>query len=115
MAAHIYRLRIESIVEEMVGLAPARENLEAVAEYMKCLPRVTAVLRDLREPAINDELADADPLLELTHRIMANLEQAIKADLDRSIEELEYGSQDIVNVLNRGGMSVGRIEEVSTE
>lgn len=115
MAAHIYRLRLESIVEEIVVLAPARENLEAVAAYMKCLPRVTAILRDLREPAISDELADADPLLELTHRIMANLEQVIKADLDRSIEELEYGSQDIVNVLNRVGVSVGRIEEVSTE
>lgn len=115
MAAHIYRLRIESIVEEMVGLAPARENLEAVAGYMKCLPRVTAVLRDLREPDISDELADTDPLLELTHRIMANQEQAIEANLDRSIEELEYGSKDIVNVLNRGGVSVGGIEEVSTE
>lgn len=110
MAAHLYRIRIEYMIERFVALECAQENSGTVAAYMGLLHWVTAFLRRLGEPDLDDQ-----QLLKVTHIVMAKQEQGVKQVLGMLNYELE--EEDIRTMMDlsvRGGPgTVGRIEEVS--
>lgn len=98
------------MIERFVALECAQENSGTVAAYMGLLHWVTAFLRRLGEPDLDDQ-----QLLKVTHIVMAKQEQGVKQVLGMLNYELE--EEDIRTMMDlsvRGGPgTVGRIEEVS--
>lgn len=98
------------MIERFVALECAKENSGTVAAYMGLLHWVTAFLRRLGEPDLDDQ-----QLLKVTHIVMAKQEQGVKQVLGMLNYELE--EEDIRTMMDlsvRGGPgTVGRIEEVS--
>ncbi|KAI0640603.1 hypothetical protein C8Q79DRAFT_446036 [Trametes meyenii] len=107
VATHIYRLRIESIIEGILGVSYAKPNTAAVATYTTSLQWIVACLRSLGEPDLEHQ-----QLLKLTHVVMEKQEQAARAVLEMFNYELE--EEDIRTMMDltvRGGpRAVGRIE-----
>ncbi|KAI0666097.1 hypothetical protein C8Q78DRAFT_1061348 [Trametes maxima] len=107
VATHVYRLRIESLIEGILNVNYARPNTAAVATYTASLQWVVACLRSLGEPDLEHQ-----QLLKLTHCVMENQEQAARSVLEMFNYELE--EEDIRTMMDltiRGGpRAIGRIE-----
>ncbi len=98
------------MIERLVALEYAKENSTTVSAYIGLLPWVTAFLRRLGEPDLDDQ-----QLLKVTHVVMEKQEQNFRKVLGMFNYELEQ--EDIRAMMDlsvRGGPgTVGRIEEVS--
>lgn len=99
------------MIERFATLECAKENSATVSGYMNLMHWVTAFLRRLGEPELDDQ-----QLLKVTHIVMEKQEQSVKKVLGMFNYELE--AEDIRTMMDlsvRGGPgTVGRIEEVST-
>ncbi|KAI0637498.1 hypothetical protein C8Q77DRAFT_369953 [Trametes polyzona] len=108
VAAHLYRIRLEHIIDQIAALNYAKENTATVSVYLSLLPWVTAFLRTLGEPDL-----DGQQLLRITHIVMEKQEQAVNGVLGMLNYELE--EEDIRTMMElsvRGGPgTIGRIEE----
>ncbi|EIW62377.1 uncharacterized protein TRAVEDRAFT_18782 [Trametes versicolor FP-101664 SS1] len=109
ISAHIYRLRIEWIIEKMITASWAKENSSNIVGYIDCLRWVVAFLRSLGEPELQDP-----SLLKVTRIVMDHQEQ----ELRNVLEPLDYSLGDgfIESMLSSSyGVPsgiIGRIEEL---
>ncbi|EIW62343.1 uncharacterized protein TRAVEDRAFT_18758 [Trametes versicolor FP-101664 SS1] len=96
---HIYCLRIESIITRIPELEPAEENREVAVGYMdRWLPRVVALLQDIRVP--NPTVQHEEQLLELTRTIMTIQENKINAELTLLNYESYEGSHNFERIMS---------------
>lgn len=97
------------MVEHIVALDYAKENSVAVTTYMDLIQWVTAFLRTLGEPDLDDQ-----QLLKVTHIVMEKQEQSVKTVLGMLNYELEEDILTMMDLSIRGGPgTIGRIEDVS--
>lgn len=95
LSTHIYRLRIELIIEKIANFDYGKENFEVFADYKDgCLPLVMALLQDIQGKALS--IHAEEPLSKLTHTIMATQEHQIKANLNRQNYECPEEDPEIL-------------------
>lgn len=82
VSAHLYRLRIERIIEHIAQQDYAKENSHVIAEYMDKFPNIIGFLRTLSQPDLNDP-----ELLRVTRKVMETQETIAEGALRR----LNYG------------------------
>ena len=109
---HIYRLRLEWIVERMLSVEYAKENSVAVVSYMAAVGwGVMGYLRPVNTPSLLEE----QRLLNLVHNIMNKQENEFEIILSHINYEIE--DQSTLSMLgidaNEHSNSVGRVEGVS--
>ncbi|KAI0352468.1 hypothetical protein OH77DRAFT_1513244 [Trametes cingulata] len=108
VSTHLYRMRIQFIIERMTVTPYLKENSTIMAAYVNILQWVTAFLCPLGEPDMDDQ-----PLLQVAHLVMEKQEQAVRNVLEILNYELEEEDLRALLDLNvRGGLkSIGRVED----
>ena len=112
VSMHIYRLRLEWIIERMVSIDYTKENSVGVTSYMFALIQgVVGYLRSMKIPSMNEQR-----LLQLVHDIMRRQEsrlESILVQFNYEIEEQSTMSLLTLNV-NESGISPDRVEGVNS-
>ena len=113
VASHIYRLRLEWLIERMIGFDYLKENAAGFRSYMSSLYPIVGWLRSLAEPTMDEQR-----LLQLVHRIMKAHENRLQHVLTRfNYEILEQSTMSLVLGVNiyepEHANSIGRVEGVS--
>lgn len=112
VSMHIYRLRLEWIIERMVNIDYLSENSNGVVSYTSSLASgIVGYLRSIKTPSLLDE----QRLLRLVHLVMDKQEDQLENILVRFNYEIE--DQSTLSLLgidiDEQGSSVGRVEGVS--
>lgn len=100
VCAHVYRLRIERTVESMLAIHYIWRPTSSVYGFLDhCIPRVTALLRDLHDPDLGEQPTE---LLQLVHNIMAIQDQKRQQriiELYRTPPPVIYGLEELIAAL----------------